>query len=73
MQNSARCVFPVESMRRFRNARSTCHGNGVSPPSNVLNAISNSWIESFLASSIRGAWEVGPTNRPEKRKLSEGW
>ena len=70
MQNSERCVFPEESIRRFLRMRSTNQGKAAPSPSRrkiSRNAISISYTESFLASSIRGAWLVGPTNIPENR------
>ena len=36
MQNSERCVLPVESMSRLRNSRSTSHGGGVLPDGRQL-------------------------------------
>ena len=41
--------------------------------SSSANAISSSYRLSWRASSTRGAWLVGPMNRPEKRYESEGW
>ena len=41
--------------------------------SNCWQAISNSYKLSCRASSIRGAWLVGPRNVPENKYVSEGW
>jgi hypothetical protein len=77
MQNSARCVLPVESISRLRSTRSMSHGAthsaAVAGCGNWLKAISSSYTESLRASSTRGDWLVGPMNRPEKRYDSEGW
>ena len=68
MQNSARWVLPVTSISRLRIKRSTSQGGTYSPGfGNRLKAISNSYRASFLASSTRGACEVGPMNNPENR------
>ncbi len=75
MQNSARWVFPVTSTSRFRNILSTSQGGQAPGPrpdfaswrSSSRKAISISYTLSFLASSIRGLWLVGPMNRPLKR------
>ncbi len=81
MQNSARWVLPVMSVSRCRRARSTTHG-GHTPPSSESSrvcrsisakAISSSYIDSGRPSSARGAWLVGPTNRPENRYDRLGW
>ena len=76
MQNSARCVLPVTSISRLRSSRSTSHG-GHAPSAIFLsssrNAISISYTESLRASSMRGAWLVGPMNSPENRYDSDGW
>src|SRR5438552_1482201 len=43
-------------------------------PSGICwKASSSSYRLSLRASSTRGAWLVGPTNRPEKRYDSDGW
>ena len=74
MQNSARCVLPLESISRLRNNRSTSHG-GTSLPlgPSWRNASSSSYSESLRASSTRGACEVGPMNRPLNRYDNDGW
>ncbi len=53
--------------------RSTSQGGAGPSVGTCENASSSSWMESLRASSMRGAWLVGPTNRPENRYDSEGW
>src|SRR6266850_1931037 len=74
MQNSARWVLPVTSINKLRSRRSTAQGGTLSPAlGNRSNANSSSYNESLRASSTRGAWDVGPRNRPEKRYDNAGW
>src|SRR5579864_229231 len=73
MQNSARCVLPVTSIKRFRSSLSTSQGAASTPAlGNCLNAISSSYNESSRASSTLGACEVGPMNSPENKYDSDG-
>ena len=70
MQISDRWVFPVESVNMFRKSRSTSQGIGCTPcpgPGICASAISISYKASCRASSILGAWLVGPMNSPENR------
>jgi hypothetical protein len=78
MQNSARCVSPVTSTSTWRSARSTSQGGAALPSSRLCrsssaSAISSSRTWSLRASSTRGAWLVGPMNRPENRYERDGW
>ena len=55
---------------------SASQGGGSAPSGAGSNArasaISSSYSESWRASSTRGAWDVGPTNRPENMYEIEG-
>ncbi len=74
MHSSERWVLPVTSTSRLRKTRSTIQGgSGPVLLSICLNAISSSSMLSWRASSMRGAWLVGPTNMPEKKYDSDGW
>jgi hypothetical protein len=67
MQISARWVLPVTSTRRLRNSRSTSH-SGAFAGRRHMGERDFQFIEAVVrASSMRGAWLVGPMNMPENR------
>jgi hypothetical protein len=67
MQNSARWVLPVTSISRLRSRRSMSHGGTLAGLRELAEGVSISYTESLRASSMRGAWLVGPMKRPENR------
>ena len=69
MQISARCVLPVTSIRRLRKIRSTSQGGQSAPPgSGICSERDLQLVELVVAGLVeRGAWLVGPMNRPENR------
>ena len=74
MQNSARCVLPVESMSRLRNRRSTSHGGGVCPARRQLLERELELVQRIVARLVdarrlRGGADEQPAEQIGQRRM----